>query len=314
MVAGRDRLGTVEVTVATDVGLVRLDEGFAPPIEGPITHLARGREGLWAVASGHEVWRAPEGTWPEHWERMADVGELRANCLLRLRDGVLVGTSEARLLRLDDGGFTPVRGFDEAKGRDRWFTPWGGPPDVRSLAAGPDGTLYANVHVGGVLRSTDGGATWAPTALDIETDVHQVLADPTAPGTVLAATAYGLAVSRDAGDSWELHDDGLHATYCRAVALTDEGPLISASRGHHGRDATLYRFLGDRFERCREGLPEWFGDNVDTHCLDARGAVAALGTSDGEVFLSRDAGATWEHPAGGFRRVRSVLLTDEPRT
>lgn len=301
------------VTIATEDGVLRLEESSTPPVRGPAIHLARGREGLWAIIRGREVWRAPEGSWPDHWERMAEVEGLRANCLLRLPDGALVGTSQARLLRLDPAGLAPVPGFDRAEGRERWFTPWGGPPDVRSLAAGPDGTLYANVHVGGILRSSDGGTTWAPTSLEIEADVHQVVADPRAPGTVLAATAYGLAVSRDAGDGWELYEEGLHATYCRAVALTDDGPLVSASRGHHGRDAAVYRFR-DRFERCREGLPEWFSDNVDTHCLDAAGTVAALGTADGSVYLSRDAGATWERVAEGLPAIRSVLLTDDPPT
>lgn len=312
MVAGRDRLGAVtEVLVGTDGGLVALGDRGGPVLDGPITHLAAGAEGPWVVARGAELLRASGGGY----EPVAEVEALRAHCVLPLADGgALVGASEGRLLRPDDVALVPVAGFDEAEGRDRWFTPWGGPPDVRSLAAGSDGTLYANVHVGGVLRSTDGGATWEPTPLDIETDVHQVLADPSAPGTVLAATAFGLGISRDAGDSWELHDEGLHAAYCRAVALTHQGPLVSASRGPHGRDAALYRFLGDRFERCRAGLPEWFGDNVDTHCLDAGGTTAALGTADGDLYVSTDAGVTWDHRLGGLGPVRSVLLADVSRT
>lgn len=300
-----------QILVGTDAGLRTIGEGDAPSLDEPITHLTSGPRVPWAVVRGTEVRRSRT----DGWETAAEVHGLRANCVLPLGgDGALVGTSEARLLRLDDAGFVSVPGFDEAEGRDRWFTPWGGPPDVRSLAAGPDGTLYANVHVGGVLRSADGGETWEPTSLEIEADVHQVLADPAAPGTVLAAIARGLAVSRDGGNRWEVHDEGLHATYCRAVALTDQGPLVSASRGHHGRDAAVYRFLGDRFERCREGLPEWFADNLDTHCLDAHGPLAALGTSDGEVFLSWDAGASWELVAEGLPPVCSVLLTDRPET
>jgi photosystem II stability/assembly factor-like uncharacterized protein len=296
--------------VGTDRGLVRLGAASASTLEEPIVHLAS-RSGVlpWALTGKGTLWRARN----DEWERMAQVDGLRANCVLPLHGGtVLLGTSEARLLRLGEGGLERVASFDAAEGRDRWFTPWGGPPDVRSLAADPAGSLYANVHVGGVLRSQDGGRTWELTALDIETDVHQVLADPRQPGTVVAATAFGLAVSGDAGRTWEVHDGGLHATYCRAVAVTDDGPLVSASRGHHGREAAVYRFLGDRFERCREGLPERFEDNVDTYCLDARGRVAALGTSAGEVFLSRDAGGTWERIADGLPPVRSVLLGEQP--
>lgn len=297
---------TDAVLVATDGGLVHVGDRSTPPLEEPVTHVAAAPGGPpWALGERGALWRSHAG----RWERVAEVEGLRGNCVLPLGDGtVYVGTSEAHLLRLRDGSLERVPSFDRAEGRDRWFTPWGGPPDVRSVAADPAGFLYANVHVGGVLRSQDGGEGWEPTPLDIETDVHQVLAHPGRPGTVLAATAFGFAVSGDAGDTWELHDRDLHATYCRAVAIADQEPLVSASRGHHGREAALYRFAGGRFQRCRDGLPEWFDDNVDTHCLDARGAVAALGTSAGDVFLSRDAGVSWERAAEGLEPVRGVLL------
>ena len=83
-----------------------------------------------------------------------------AECLLPTQAGVLVGTSEAHLSKLADNGFEPVSSFDHAEGRDAWFTPWGGPPAVRSMSTDPDGAIYANVHVGGVLRSRDGGRSW----------------------------------------------------------------------------------------------------------------------------------------------------------
>src|SRR5213593_1928350 len=90
--------------------------------------------------------------------------------------------------------------FDAAEGREAWHTPWGAPADVRSISSGADGAVYVNVHVGGVLRSTDGGAGWRPT-LDIEHDVHQVLALPERPGLVLVAAADGFGLSRDGGDT-----------------------------------------------------------------------------------------------------------------
>src|SRR5207247_1570407 len=134
--------------------------------------------------------------------------------------------------------------------------------------------LLANVHVGGVVRSTDGGAAWSPT-IDIDADVHQVLAGPGA--TVVAAAAVGLCVSDDDGATWSVVDEGLHATYCRAVAIAGDTVVVSASTGHQGRQSALYRrpIAGPQrpFERCRDGLPEWFSDNVDTFCVAADGAT-----------------------------------------
>jgi hypothetical protein len=63
--------------------------------------------------------------------------------------------------------------------------------------------LLAYVHVGGIPRSTDGGATWQPT-IDIDNDVHEVRAHPRRPDIVMAATAIGLCTSRDRGLTWEV--------------------------------------------------------------------------------------------------------------
>jgi hypothetical protein len=87
--------------------------------------------------------------------------------------------------------------------------------------------------------------------------------------------------------------------------------LISASSGHHGRRATVYRRPLDGsapFERCRSGLPEWFSDNVDTGCLAARGRTVVIGTEDGSVFLSEDGGERWDEIAKGLAPVRAVAL------
>jgi len=166
------------------------------------------------------------------------------------------------------------------------------------------------VHVGGVLKSEDGGASWHPT-LDIEQDVHQVLAPDGRGGRVLVAAAAGFGRSDDGGETWRWDNAGLHAHYCRAVALAGDTVLVSASAGHHGRRAAVYRRRlegAGPFERCREGLPEWFPDNVDTGCLAARGDAAAIGSEDGCVFLSHDAGRSFTAAAKGLAPVRAVSL------
>jgi len=64
------------------------------------------------------------------------------------------------------------------------------------------------------------------------------------------------------------------------------------------------------FERCAEGLPKWFDDNIDTACLAAAGSVVVFGTSDGQVFRSVDAGEHWELRIKGLPPVACVgLLT-----
>ena len=118
--------------------------------------------------------------------------------MLRSIERVWIGASTARLYRVDGGDLIEDHGFAGAPGRDDWYTPWGGPPDVRSMAVDGAGTLFVNVHVGGILRYDDTGPT--PT-LDQDADVHQVIADPSVEGRVLAACARGLAQSTDGRSS-----------------------------------------------------------------------------------------------------------------
>jgi len=272
--------------------------------------LAGGGDGLvWALVDGRELWRgetAGEG------RAVASSPGPRLRCLAATDGTVLAGTAEAHLLRLEAGELRWVEPFDQVEGRDGWYTPWGGPPDVRSVAVGADGGLWVNVHVGGIPASPDGGRTWRPT-IDVDADVHQVVTHPDDPGRVLAATARGLADSTDAGRGWTYLTEGMHAGYCRAVALAGDTVVVSSSTGPRGGRATLYRRPLDApaatpFERCRDGLPEWFEGNIDTACVDARWTTVAFGTAAGEVFASEDAGITWERVADGLPPVRCLLL------
>lgn len=296
-----------EIFVGTSDGLYQLDDGGDRVAEW---HRGRsvgvlGREGpeLWAILDHRELWHTIGAEW---WFRVATLdGGLRGNCVADTRAGLIVGTSDAHLYRLDGEGLQRVDGFERIDGRDGWYMPWGGPPDTRSLTE-DHSAVYANVHVGGIVRSRDHGESWEPT-IDIDTDVHRVWAND---GRVFAACAHGLAVSTDQGETWEMRDEGLHSTYCRAVAICGDAVLLSASNGPRGGRGAIYRGRvdGGGFERCRDGLPDWFDDNVDSHCLDAIDELAAFGTTDGDVFVSDDEGSTWRQIANGLPEVRRVLV------
>ncbi|MFJ9645283.1 hypothetical protein [Streptomyces sp. NPDC101206] len=78
----------------------------------------------------------------------------------------------------------------------------------------------------GVIRSTDGGTTWAPLCTDPFTGqgFYDLAFDPTRPGTVLAGTTAGLYGSADGGASWTLRRAG--ATW--SVALSANGEALAA--------------------------------------------------------------------------------------
>ncbi len=297
------------ILIATQDGLHTLGadgQAAAPSFERkPVTAIVRDRPDLWAIVDRSEIWREPE----EGWRQVTAVQGLAATCIAPT-DAIHVGTSEAHLFRLEGSRLTPVVGFDAVEGRDAWYTPWGGPPATRSISEWWD-DVFVNVHVGGIVRTDDHGQTWHPT-IDIDADVHQVA---TAEGFVFAATAHGLASSRDRGATWTYRTDGLEAPYARAVVVSGDDLLMSTSNGPRGGRAGIYRapLVGGPFERCRTGLPEWFDDNIDTYCLDSLndGSYAAFGTADGAVYASDDGGVTWDMVATGLPVVHQLLLVPE---
>ena len=296
-----------EILVGTADGLHVLGDDRRVRVAGhDVTSLAKEGPGWWAIVDRAALWQSNDADW---WSQVASLQELRANCVLPVEHGPYVGTSEAHVVALQGEELSAVESFDETEGRESWYTPWGGPPDVRSMSADPTGPIFANVHVGGVVRSTDGGKSWEPT-IDIHTDVHQLIFDAES-GTVLAATARGLAVSIDRGDTWRFETDGLHASYLRAVAVSGGTVLVSASTGPRTDRAAVYRkplTAEGHFLRCEQGLPEWFFDNIDTFCLAASGPTVALGTQEGSVYLSNDGGESWSVLADDLPQVRCVGL------
>lgn len=298
----------------TGDGLIELASdgvGVAPCLEGHrIDAVAGDRTQWWALADGAEVWSAgPDRT---GWQRRATgPANTRLTCLLPRPDGVLVGTSGAHLLRLADRDrLVSINAFDHLGSRGDWYTPWGGPPDTRSLAADA-GTVFVGVHVGGIVSSADEGRSWHQTSLDIHADIHQVLAAPGHRDLVLAACAEGLAVSDDGGNHWRIDRAGLHASYARAVAVAGGQVVLSVSTGPNGHQSALYRrpLLGDGlFERCRGGLPEWFDDNIDTGALVASGDTVAAAGPDGRIWRSDDGAATWSLVTTATGAVHALAL------
>lgn len=299
------------VLVGTADGLWACEPAGSRPAEAlvgrTITALAGQGTRTWAIVDGRTLWA---GNGDGAWKVGASIKGAPATCLNATARRLVVGTERAHLLRLTAGRLVPVESFDRVEGRKAWYTPWGDPADVRSIAAESARIIYVNVHVGGVVRTRDGGGTWTPT-LDIEKDVHQVVAHPTQPGVVVVAAAVGLGVSRDGGVSWQFVTRGLHARYSRAVAVSEDTVLVTTSSGPGGKRAAIYRMPlagGAELERCRRGLPEWFDGNIDTACLATRGPRVAFGTEDGRVFYSADGGTSWDVLAKGLPPVHCILV------
>jgi hypothetical protein len=202
----------------------------------------------------------------------------------------LVSDSRAVFLLNDAGGLS--RSMD---GGESWAfieTTSGG---LDSLAAGvTPGVLYGT-NLGSFCQSTDSGDTWTcspgsytPWILEVPGD------DPEAP-LLFTSNGDSVLVSRDAGATWNVLTEGLHASYLRAVAFTRGDALVSACDGPFGARGALYRWdtlSGGALSRVRDGLPEWLVGNVDTGKLDAHDDAVAFADAE-SVYVSVDGATTW---------------------
>jgi hypothetical protein len=263
--------------------------------------------------------RAADGTWLTIASSDVDLA-----CCVAVADELYVGANEApEVLRVgDDARLERLPGFDHVPGKERWYAGTAlidgrllGPPlGIRSIAASCDGkALFTNVHVGGIPRSTDGGATWQPT-IDVDSDVHQVRPHPTRPEMVIAATGMGLGVSRDGGETWVIEREGLHASYCSAVAFAGDDILVAASLDHFASQGALYRRPIDRngpLSKIESGLPQWLDGIADTDNIAVSGPTVAVVDRAGKLYLSHDTGRSWSGHGDRLPTPSSTLVYSE---
>ena len=289
------------IHLATAVGLRTLGRGEEDPLGGfDATTLVAGDGAFWALTRNRRIWRIADG----EAKQLARVDGAIAWCLLEHAGALFVGTDDAGLLRLEGDQLVRVAGFDRAPGREGWEQPVKRPATTWTLASdGP--RLYVNVHVGGILRSDDGGESFTPT-IDREEDVHEVAVG--AGGRLWAATGEkALAESRDHGASWSHHGEGLHAPYLSCAVPTEAGVLVVASSGYASPDDAVYRFDGRAFARCK-GLPDQFGGFLGARQLAAKGRVAAVADAEGRLYVSEDAGRSWTVAAAELPSVKAIVI------
>jgi hypothetical protein len=290
------------ITVATGRGL-RVAGQPVDPLDGAdVTAIAAGKGSVWALVRSREIYRVSRGLA----ERVAELAEPSGMCIVEAYGSVFVGTTESGLFKLENHELARVRGFDQAPGRSDWWQPPGHRPATTWALAAAPGQLFVNVHVGGILRSRDGGASFTQT-IDVDLDVHEVQVGP--DGRVWAATGKnGLAESRDGGENWSFHSAGLPAKYLMCVAPLIDGVLVAGASGFRAGDDAVYRFDGKKFVKCSYGLPEKFADHLHARQLAAQGSHAAVAGQDGRIYASDDGGRSWRVALEDLEAVRAVVF------
>lgn len=221
-------------------------------------------------------------------------------CAARAGADLLIGTEGPHIYRHTSGTTEKVETFDQLECRDTFHTPWGGPASVRSFASTCDGVVYADIHVGSVMRSPDSGAHWEPVTPDLHEDVHQVATTGAAPDRLYANTAHGVYLSDDRGGSWTHRSTGFPYLYGRAVAVHPEDPecaLASVSRGPHGNPAgQLYRTddAGMSWRHVTNGYPDTVDRNIDTFQIGFSNDGRSWATAADGLYVSEDRGQAWD--------------------
>lgn len=151
--------------------------------------------------------------------------------------------------------------------------------------------MYACVRDFGIMKTTDGGATWA-TVLPVGFLFSSVAIDPQAPSTVYASApsivTFGAALykSTDAGATWSLANFGL----TRAVEAITIDPVNPATVYAQTRDGPYV------FKSTNRGST-WFSIRdaaVQSVTPDPVLAGRLYASHQGGVARSSDGGVTWE--------------------
>ena len=192
-------------------------------------------------------------------------------------DFEFAGTEPAGLFVSRDGGANWVERTEISELRDQfgWWLPYSsGAGCVRDLTYAGN-RVYAAVEVGGVLRSDDGGETWAmaegssgqpkfvqPNHNHVHADVHSIVVHPTSADLVFACTGGGFYKSDDGGVNWQ----ALYSNcYVRAVWVDPTDPqrmVLGPSDSSSGRNGRI-EITTNGGESWQETAVQWSNNMVE---------------------------------------------------
>ena len=139
--------------VATENGLFENAEEPVAALEGRnVSALTLNEHSIWAIVDDHCIWR-----YDDDWIELGQISDYEVHCLLASEDALFAGTFAAHVYQLVGDEFSLVDGFEQLETRGQWGTPWGGAPSTRTMCRDGNDEIYANIHVGGLVRSTDEG-------------------------------------------------------------------------------------------------------------------------------------------------------------
>lgn len=290
---------------------------------------------------GQAVWRTTDlgETWTHSSEGLTYDDETVMNRVWNLtpaHGAIYAGVEPAGLFRSDDGGVTweHIRGLREHPSRPSW-EPGAGGLCCHSVVAHPSDPdrVWVGISAVGAFATDDGGATWRLQNKNVragffpEADMYpefgqcvHSLHGSASPERLYQQNHCGAYRSDDSGENWIEITAGLPSQFGFASSSHPRDPetfyTIPLEDGEGrfmiGGKATIYRTrdAGKTWEGLRKGLPQ---DNayvgvlrraMDIDSLDPAGVY--FGTSNGQLFASRDEGDSWTEIANYLPSIYSV--------
>jgi photosystem II stability/assembly factor-like uncharacterized protein len=218
---------------------------------------------------------------------------------------VYAGTEPSALFCSDDGGasWRELTALLQLPSRPTWsFPPRPWTSHVRWIAPSPHDRdlLLVGIELGGLMRSTDGGASWQDHRPGAQPDVHSLAWHPWVEGRAYEAGGGGAAWSKDGGETWQAADAGRDRHYTWAVAVEPDDAdawYVSASTGPfaaHGRgdpQARIYSWRDGEWRALAGGLSEPLP--AMPYALVAIEGRLFAGLADGQLWESNDRGESW---------------------
>lgn len=186
--------------------------------------------------------------------------------------------------------------------------------------------MWVAIASAGILRSEDGGTSWQTCnqgqRVQSEADVprylpHKLALDPRDPNVLYLQNIDGVYRSSDGADSWQPIEVGLPSSFGFPFAVDHTGnqyvvPLdINTRYMVDGRMAVYRRRFGDtNWQPLATGLPtepQLTGVLRDALAVDTlEPAGVYMGTTQGELFYSTDAGDHWARLPGQLARITAL--------
>jgi photosystem II stability/assembly factor-like uncharacterized protein len=238
---------------------------------------------------------------------------------------VYAGTEPSNLYRSEDGGDSWLRlaALRDLPSEPRWSyppRPW--THHVRTIALHPTDPdwLAVGIELGGVMRSSDAGASWLDHNPEAHSDAHHLLTHALAPERLYEAAGQGIARSEDRGETWRRVEDGLDRYYAWAQAIDPDDPdlwYVSVSRspfaahGDGDGQARLWRSHGDGWA----AIDTWGDAPALRRMPYALGALPGqpgrllVGLRGGIFLVTDDAGVSWSRVATELPDVVDLAVT-----